>query len=64
MVTIIQNGFDQGLFEDISLAYFGAILQASIESAVLIATTQNLKDMALTKHIAQGLVIFWKGITK
>ena len=64
MVTILQDGFAQGLFADISIEYFAAIYVASIEAAVSIAMSQNLKDMALTKHIAQGFVIFWKGITK
>ena len=64
MLVILENGFSQGLFQDISVEYFGAIFQACIEAAVSIAMSQNLKDMALTKHIAQGFVIFWKGITK
>ncbi len=64
MQDLLESGFAQGLFEDISVEYFAAIFQACVEAAVSIAASQNLKDMALTKHIAQGFVIFWKGVTK
>ena len=63
MLVLLEGGFAQGLFVDISVEYFAAIFQACIEAAVSIAMSQDLKDMALTKHIAQGFVIFWNGIT-
>lgn len=62
--AILESGFAQGLFVDISIEYFATIFLASSEAAVSIALSQNLKDMALTKHIAQGFVVFWKGVTK
>ena len=61
--VILESGFNQGLFAEISVDYFASIFQACIEATIFIAASQNLKDMALTKHIAQGFVIFWKGVT-
>lgn len=51
------------LFGEISAEYFGALVVAQLNAAVIYATAHNLTDMSLTKHIARSFEIFWAGIT-
>lgn len=62
--TMIEQGVAEGLLEDIPPAYLGQIFYAQLEAAVYYATEHGLSDMSLTRHIAQGFEIFWKGVTK
>ena len=58
------QGIKDGELIDISPEYLGRIFYAQLGAAVQHATDNNLHDMPLNRHIAQGFEIFWKGIAK
>lgn len=57
------QGIQSGKLIDISPDYLGRIYYAQLEAAVEYAIENDLRDMPLNKHIAQGFEIFWEGIT-
>jgi AcrR family transcriptional regulator len=61
---MIVQGVADGLLVDAPPDYLGQIFYAQMEAAVHYATENNLTDMPLTRHLAQGFEIFWKGVTK
>ncbi len=58
------QAIEDGELVDISPEYLGKVFYAQLEAAVQYATENNLRDMPLNRHIAQGFEIFWKGVTK
>ena len=63
-MATLQDGFREGLFVEISADYLATLIIAQIEAAISYASAHQLKEMALTKHIAQGFHLLWKSITK
>lgn len=61
---MIVQGIADKVLVDIPPAYLGQIFYAQLEAAVHYATEHDLTDMPLTRHIAQGFEIFWKGVTR
>jgi AcrR family transcriptional regulator len=64
MVELVNQAVEEGLFIDISMMYLAEIFQAQLDAAVRYATSNELTDMELTRHIALGFEVFWNGITK
>ena len=64
MVKLVDQAVHEDLFVDISMKYLAEIFQAQLDAAVRYATTNALTDMELTRHIAFGFQVFWKGVTK
>ncbi len=60
---LVQGGFDAGLFVKITVEFFNSLFLAEVDAAVQYALAQDLKDMDLTKLIAQSFDIFWTGVT-
>ncbi|MBK8904040.1 MAG: TetR/AcrR family transcriptional regulator [Anaerolineaceae bacterium] len=61
--AMIEQGIQEGLFVVASPHYLEEVFLAQLEAAVRYATDHALTDMPLTRHIAQGFEIFWKGVT-
>lgn len=60
---VVEKGFNEGLFGNISEGYFMLLTIAQLNAAVSYATDNNLKDMPLTKHITRAFDIYWAGVT-
>ena len=61
---MIVQGIADGVLVDVPPEYLGRIFYAQLEAAVHYATENNLTDMPLNRHIAQGFEIFWEGVTQ
>jgi AcrR family transcriptional regulator len=61
---LIDQVIQEDLLVDVPIMYVGAIFQAQLDEAVRYATRNELTDMELTRHIAKGFEVFWKGVTK
>jgi AcrR family transcriptional regulator len=64
VVELVDQVAQQDSFVDIPIMYLVEIFQAQLDAAVRYAISNALTDMELTRHIAQGFEVFWKGITK
>lgn len=64
MVELAKQGVQKGLLIDMPMMYLGAVFQAQLDAAIRYATSNELTDMELTRHIAVGFEVFWSGITK
>ena len=62
--TLIQDGFDQGIFKEMSVDYFNSMVMAELDATVRYATTLGLKDMALAKLIALSSEVLWSGVAR
>ncbi len=62
--ALIQDGFDQGIFKEMSVDYFNSIVMAELDATVRYATALGLKDMALTKLIALSSEVLWSGVAR
>lgn len=62
--ALIQGGFADGLFVEITVDFFISLFLAEVDAVVQYALSQDLKDMALTKLIAVSFDIFWTGVSK
>ena len=60
--AMIVQGIEDGSLVAVPPEYLGQIFYAQLEAAVHYATENNLTDMPLNRHIAQGFEIFWKGV--
>ncbi|GJM41866.1 MAG: TetR family transcriptional regulator [Ardenticatenaceae bacterium] len=61
---MIVQGIADGVLVDVAPDYLGRIFFAQLEAAVHYATDNNLTDMSLNRHIAQGFDIFWQGVVQ
>jgi AcrR family transcriptional regulator len=64
VAELVDQVIQEDLLIDIPIMYLGAIFQAQLDAAVRYATRNELTDMELTRHIAKGFEVFWKGVTK
>jgi AcrR family transcriptional regulator len=62
LYEMTMQGIANGELINISPEYLGRIFYAQLDAAVQHATENDLRDMPLNRHIAQGFEIFWKGI--
>lgn len=62
--ALIQDGFDQGIFKEMSVDYFNSMVMAELDATVRYATAMGLKDMALTKLIALSSEVLWSGVAR
>jgi AcrR family transcriptional regulator len=60
----VIQGLQEGLFVEISAEYLGLLILACLDATVQYASSHELTDMALTRHITTSFEIFWKGVTK
>lgn len=63
MSGLIQRGFDEGIFKEMTVDYFVGLIMADLDATVRHAVAHDLHDMALTKLIALSFDIFWDGVT-
>lgn len=63
-LAMIQKGIADGVIADMDPNYYGAIMISQLEAAVSYAMKNELKDMALSKHITQGFEFFWDGVSR
>jgi len=64
MAELVDQAIQEDVLIDIPITYLGEIFQAQIDAAVRYATSNELTDMELARHITQGFEIFWRSITK
>jgi AcrR family transcriptional regulator len=64
VAELVDQVVQEDLLVDIPIMYLGAIFQAQLDAAVRYATGNELTDMELVRHIAQGFEVFWEGVTK
>jgi AcrR family transcriptional regulator len=64
MVALVDQAIQEGTLIDISIMYLAAVFQAQLEAAINYATSNSLTGVELTRHVAQGFEVFWKGVTK
>ena len=62
--ALIQDGFNQGIFKEMSVDYFNSMVMAELDATVRYATTLGLKDMALAKLIALSSEVLWSGVAR
>ncbi|MCW5843896.1 MAG: hypothetical protein KIT77_21790 [Caldilinea sp.] len=61
---LIQEGFNQGIFKEMSVDYFNSMVMAEMDATVRYATAQGLKDMALARLIALSSDVLWSGVAR
>lgn len=61
---LIQDGFNQGIFKEMSVDYFNSMVMAELDATVRYATTMGIKDMALAKLIALSSEVLWSGVER
>ena len=64
VAELVDQVIQEDLLIDIPIMYLGAIFQAQLDAAVRYATRNELTDIELTRHIATGFEVFWRGVTK
>ncbi|MBX3052642.1 MAG: TetR/AcrR family transcriptional regulator [Caldilineaceae bacterium] len=64
VLELIQRGFVDGLFKEMTIDYFTSVVLAELDATVRYAVAGELRDMALAKLIALSFDIFWDGVTK
>jgi AcrR family transcriptional regulator len=64
VAALVAQVVEEGLLVDMPIMHLGAIFQAQLDEAVRYATRNELTQMELTRHIAVGFEVFWKGVTK
>ncbi|MEM8861640.1 MAG: TetR/AcrR family transcriptional regulator [Chloroflexota bacterium] len=62
--TLIPEAIETGLYHDAPIQFVVWLAFAQRDIATDYAIAASLKDMALTKHIANSFEIYWAGITK
>jgi AcrR family transcriptional regulator len=64
MVLLVEQAIQEGLLVDIPIMYLAAVFQAQLDTAIRYALDNELTGAELTRHVAQGFEVFWKGVTK
>ena len=64
MAELVDQAVEEDLFIDIPILYLAEIVQAQLDAAVRYATSNQLTDMELTRHIALGFEVLWNGVAK
>jgi len=54
----------RGLFKEADIQYIFEVIGAQMEACASYAKSQNLKDMALAKHITTGFDLLWDGLAQ
>lgn len=61
---LIRDGFNQGIFKEMSVDYFNSLVMAELDATVRYATALGLKDMTLARLIALSSEVLWSGVQR